>query len=86
MLKPTETPLPSWDKLGLDIFQLKGIHYLLTVDYFSQFPVLQRLSTIHSQSIINNLKQIFTEMGVPSLHSVYITRVQRLYTSMEHGT
>ena len=64
-LKPTETLLHSWDKLGLDIFQLKGIHYLLTVDYFSQVPVLQRLSTLHSQSIINNLKQIFTEIGVP---------------------
>ena len=34
-LKPTETPLHSWDKLGLDIFQLKGVHYLLTADYFS---------------------------------------------------
>ena len=65
MLKPTETPLHSWNKLGLDIFQLKGIHYLLMVDYFSQFPVLWRLSTLHSQSIINNLKQIFTEIGVP---------------------
>ena len=64
-LKPTETPLHSWDKLGLDIFQLKGVHYLLTVDYFSQFPVLWKLSTLHSQSIINNLKQIFTEIGVP---------------------
>ena len=26
-LKPTEIPLHSWDKLGLDIFQLKGVHY-----------------------------------------------------------
>ena len=34
-LKPTETPLHSWDKLGFDIFQLKGVHYLLTIDYFS---------------------------------------------------
>ena len=34
-LKCTETPLHSWDKLGWDIFQLKGVHYLLTVDYFS---------------------------------------------------
>ena len=65
ILKPTETPLHSWNKLGLDIFQLKGVHYLLIVDYFSQFPVLQKLSTLHSQSVINNLKQIFTEIGVP---------------------
>ena len=64
-LKPTGTPLHSWDKLGLDIFQLKGVHYFLTVDYFSRFPVLRRLTTLHSQGIINNLKQIFTEIGVP---------------------
>ena len=35
------------------------------VDYFSQFLVLWRILTLHSQSIINNLKQIFTEIGVP---------------------
>ena len=49
----------------MDIFQLKRVHYLLTVDYFSRFPVLQRLTTLHSKGIINNLKQIFTEIGVP---------------------
>ena len=47
-LQPTETPANAWDKLGLDVFQLNGIHYLLTVDYFSHFPVLRRLHSLHS--------------------------------------
>ena len=64
-LQPTETPANAWDKLGLDIFQLNGIHYLLTVDYFSHFPVLRRLHSLHSQSVISVLKQIFTELGIP---------------------
>ena len=64
-LQPTETPANAWDKLGLDVFQLNGIHYLLTVDYFSCFPVLRRLHSLHSQSVITALKQIFTELGIP---------------------
>ena len=49
----------------MDVFQLNGIHYLLTVDYFSHFPVLRRLYSLHSQSVITALKQIFTELGIP---------------------
>ena len=29
------------------------------------FPVLWKLSTLYSQSVINDLKQIFTGIGVP---------------------
>ena len=41
------------------------MHYLLTVDYFSKFPVVRRLLCLHSMSVIKHLKEFFTEIGVP---------------------
>ena len=42
MLQSVETPHTGWEQLGLDIFSLKGTQYLLTVDYFSQFPIVRK--------------------------------------------
>ena len=38
---------------------------LLVTDYFSQFPVINQLQSLHSASVIKHLKDIFTEIGVP---------------------
>ena len=54
-----------WEQLGLDIFSLRNIHYLLIVDYFSQFPTVRKLLNLHSMSVIKHLKEIFTEIGLP---------------------
>ena len=64
-LQSVETPQTGWEQLGLDIFSLKGTQSLLTVDYFSQFPVVRKLQSLHSMSEIKILKEIFIEMGVP---------------------
>ena len=65
MLQSVETPQSRWEQLGLDIFSLRNMHYLLTVDYFSQFPIVRKLQSLHSVSVIKHLKEIFTEIGVP---------------------
>ena len=65
MLQPVETPHTGWEQLGLDIFSLQGTQYLLTVDYFSQFPVVRKLQSFHSLSVIKILKEIFTTVGIP---------------------
>ena len=64
-LQPIETPQTAWEQLGLDIFSLGNTQYLLAVDYFSQFPVVRKLHSLHSLSIIKHLKDIFTEIGIP---------------------
>ena len=77
-----ETPQSEWEQLGLDIFSLKNTHYLLVVDYFSQFPVVRKLQSLHSMSVIKLLKEIFTEIDVPRCivsdggHPIYIARIQ----------
>ena len=60
-----ETPQTAWEQLGLDIFTLRNTQYLLVIDYFSQFPVVKQLQSLHSLSVIKHLKDIFTEIGIP---------------------
>ena len=64
-LQCVETPQTKWEQLGLDLFTLRNTHYLLVVDYFSQFPVVRKLQSLHSMGVIKHLKEIFTEIGVP---------------------
>ena len=45
MLQSVETPQAGWEQLGLDIFSLKRTQYLLTVDYFSWFPIIRKLQS-----------------------------------------
>ena len=58
-LQSIETPQTAWEQLGLDIFTLKSTHYLLIIDYFSRFPVVKQLQSLHSLSVIKHLKDIF---------------------------
>ena len=44
-----------WKVLGTDFFELKGDHYLLVSDYFSQYLKVVRLTTTTSSSIIRAL-------------------------------
>ena len=65
MLQSVETPHTRWEQLGLDIFSLKGTQYLPTLDYFSWFPIVRKLQSLHSLSVIKTLKEIFTTVGIP---------------------
>ena len=64
-LQLIETLQTAWEQLGLDIFTLRNTQYLQVIDYFSWFPVVKQLQSLHSLSVIKHLKQLFTETGVP---------------------
>ena len=89
-LEPVETPHTGWEQLGLYIFSLKNMHYLLTVNYFSWFPVGRKLQSLHSVSVIKHLKEIFTEIGVPkcivSDGGTHITSQELGHTTQNHIT
>ena len=78
-LQSVETSHTRWEQLGLDI-SLKGTQYLLTVDYFSQFPVVRKLQSLHLMSVIKILKEIFTTVGIPKC---IISDVGTQFTSQE---
>lgn len=66
-LIPHEVPERSWEKVGVDLFQLKGKDYLLLVDYFSKFVEIIALHTTTSENIIDCLKNIFMRQGIPKI-------------------
>ena len=42
---PHAAPDRPWAKVGADLFELQGQHYLLLVDYYSKFFELARLGS-----------------------------------------
>ena len=40
-----------WQVVGTDLFELKGTHYLLVVDYFSRYPEVIKITSTTSVSI-----------------------------------
>ena len=48
------------------LFQIKNSKYLLLVDYYSMFPVLHKLGNTMSKVLVQEIKAVFTELGVPN--------------------
>ena len=59
-LLPTPLPEYPWQIVGTDLFELKGVLYLLAVDYFSRYPEVYKLTSTTSTAIIALLKSMFT--------------------------
>ena len=65
LMIPTDIPDYPWQKVGTDLFQLKGDTYLLVVDCFSRYPEIKKISSTTSLNIISALKPIFARFGIP---------------------
>ena len=60
-------PVPEhpFEVVGSDIFYFKGCEYLILVDYFSKFPLVYELSNTRTGTVIDRLKLVFSEYGIP---------------------
>ena len=58
-------PCYPWQILNSDLFEYKGNQYLLLSDEYSKFPIIRKLTSTTSHAIINHLKSIFAEYGIP---------------------
>lgn len=60
-------PIPGrpWSKIGIDLFHYNGSVYLLSVDYYSKFPEISKLSDTTAQSVIVAMKSMFARHGIP---------------------
>ena len=56
-----------WEKVGVDIFELKGQFFLISVDYFSNFWEIDRLENTKTSSVIRKLRAHFARYGSPSI-------------------
>ncbi|UYV63574.1 K02A2.6-like [Cordylochernes scorpioides] len=64
-LLPSELPNCPWEKVGVDLFTLKGQNYLLIKDYYSRYPEIARLEDMTAASVIVHCKSIFARHGIP---------------------
>ena len=62
-LQPHELPSRQWEKVGVDLFELDGKVYKITVDYFSNFWEIDRLENTKSSTVIQKLKAHFARYG-----------------------
>ena len=66
-MMPTPLPEYPWQVIGSDLFEVKGSHYLLIVDYFSRFPEIVKLYSITSTAIISAFKSVFSRFGIQEI-------------------
>ena len=59
----TSTNLP-WQKVATDIFIWKQNRYLLVIDYYSRYIEVTKLHSTTSDSVIEELKEIFARLGI----------------------
>ena len=62
---PCDIPAKAWTTLQMDLFTLDGHSFLLVVDVTSQFPVVRILKNEMATSVINALKGIYCDFGLP---------------------
>ena len=66
-LTPSTLLQQPWEKIGTDLFELKGKSYLLLVDYFSRYIEVIKLSSTTINSVVAAMKPIFAEHGIPDI-------------------
>ena len=65
-LKPSAPPKYPWKKIGTDLFEFRGEHYLLSVCYRSKFIEVTKLDFLRSGAVIEELKRQFGVHGIPA--------------------
>ena len=66
-LQSHPTPELPWDTVATDLVETKNFKYLLLVDYYSRFPVLHKLGSTTSKVLVQEMKAVFVELGVPDI-------------------
>jgi transposase InsO family protein len=64
-LMPHETPSRPWEQVGVDLFTLDNKDYLITVDYYSNFWEVDRLTSTKTAMLNLKLKNHFARYGCP---------------------
>ena len=65
-LQSHPTPEVPWHTVATDLFEPRT-KYLLIVDYYSRFPVLCKLGSTTSRVLVQEIKAVFAELGVPNI-------------------
>ena len=60
-----EIPTSLWEKIAVDLFELSGRDYMITVDYFSSSFEIDSLTTKTVDEVIGKLKAQLARHGIP---------------------
>ena len=66
-LQSHPTPELPWDTVVTDLFETKNSKYLLLVGYYSRFLVLCKLGSTTSRVLVQEMKTVFAELGIPNI-------------------
>ena len=65
---PHDVPGRPWARVGADLFELQGQHYLLLVDYFyNLFELMRPSSSTRTKWLIDVMTSQCARQGVPKL-------------------
>jgi hypothetical protein len=65
-LQPHDVPSRPWETVAVDLFELDGKDYMVTVDHLTNYWEIDRLKDTKSSTVIRNLKAHFARYGLPS--------------------
>lgn len=65
-LMPHKIPNRPWEQVAVDLFELNKKEYLITVDYYSNFWEIDRLTSTTSSAVVLKLKNHFARYGCPN--------------------
>lgn len=60
-----ESGRSPFEKVGADLFSLRGNNYLIIIDYFSNYPEVCYLNDTSSKTVIQKMKAAFARYGIP---------------------
>ncbi|XP_048759452.2 uncharacterized protein K02A2.6-like [Ostrea edulis] len=66
-LVPHDIPDRPWSKVGVDLFTLNNINYLIIVDYFSGYFEVDDLRDTLAITVIRKMKYHFARYGLPDI-------------------
>lgn len=66
LLEPETSTMP-WQIDATDLFHHNNSEFLLVSDTYSRFPFIRKLHKTTATSVINKLKEIFSEHGIPEI-------------------
>ena len=62
---PWEIPSRPWQTVSADMFYVQQAWFLVVVDYYSKFPFVKKLHNITARAVVNEMKILFAENGIP---------------------
>ena len=62
---PIDIPIVAWKTIATDLFVFQDKTYILIIDLFSRFPVVRQLCGESMKLVLNALKDVFSNFGIP---------------------